>query len=617
MIDIVVNNQTLVLDEITIDFDLVSPITRDAQGSTVFDFDVPDDPEKINAIALNYPGRPNRYQQNPGTLETRIEKQGLTLLQGDATATYTDGRYRVSLPVGNGLFYSKAKEKSIRELPMVNKVFDSVAGLVADLNTASQQSWPDTPYSAVPVQSQNLVPEDIEGTIYFSGVLIDEGETLEEGDEVTSQGVAFPYFASAEIVSYSYNESEDTGSMVVKSCRNTFQATKTIYGPKGFSATISSVDGWFADNFFINKYDAGSFVPSFGGNTAFLTPFFYVAEIVKSIFEYYGYSIDNRFFNRHAEWKSLLLFNNWNAAGGVEGYQNWPIIGINSSNHLPDYTITDFLKQLENYRNIFCFINESRKEVTIIDLNEMMDDTVSTPLNDTAKLIELDPVSFEGFHFKMNIDDNRELFSDSNDVRLLDNIKSSVQVKSDLPPYPSMEEIRYVIEENAWYIYSYYTPVPFEPVVLDWHPRPGGLGLTFNYFILDGKASRETDFAPPGLDVNEPRIDISSENWNDLKLTIFFQITNSPPEGAIILEDSYLAASSPSGIGAKVLIPESKWMQTRRTIQFTAVLSHRELNQLRLWKKYQVDGVIFIITKLEGQIRSDGNIKAKITGWTF
>lgn len=613
MIDIIVNKQKLVIDEITIDFDLVSPITRNAQGSTVFNFDVPDDDEKINARALNYPHRPYRYQDD-NTLETRIEKKGLTLLEGEATASFSDGRFTISLPVGNGLFYSKAKEKSIRELPICNKTFPTIAHLVSDLNTASQQSWPDAQYSAVPVESRNLLPEDVEGTIYFSGVTIDEGEVLEEGDEISSNGLAFPYFASAEVVSYTYNSGSDTGHVVVKACRNTFMEDETLSGPKGFSATITSVNGWFANNFFINKYENGSFVPSYGGNDAFLTPFFYVAEIVKNIFEYFGYSIDNRFFNRHAEWKSLLLFNNWNAAGGVEGHQNWPLIGINSSNHLPDYTITDFLSNLENYRNIFCFISESRKEVTIIDLNEMMDDTEVNQLNFTSKLIELEPESFEGFHFKMNLDDNRATHTDANDERLLDKVKPTVNVLSALPAFPSYDEIRYVIDEDTWYRYAF-NP---ESGVVEWFSLPQGAGLTYNYFILDGKETRETDFAPPGFGEDEPRIDIPASSWDELKLTVFFQITSNPPKGGPTLGDSYLFASDKvKGISAKVLQPESKWMQQRRQIQFTATLSHKELNNLQLWKKYQVDGMVFIVTKLEGQIQPEGNVKAKITGWTI
>lgn len=134
-------------------------------------------------------------------------------------------------------------------------------------------------------------------------------------------------------------------------------------------------------------------------------PFFKVKYIITKIFEENGFTINGDFIN-DTDFEDLVLYNNY----AIENYSPTTYVdfnrSINPANHLPDYSILDFLKAFFTFFNIYPIFSTAavtfvyrKKEIAN---TEALDITPYVVADFTCTFENADAISKKGFTLKSN-----------------------------------------------------------------------------------------------------------------------------------------------------------------------------------------------------------------------
>jgi hypothetical protein len=159
-------------------------------------------------------------------------------------------------------------------------------------------------------------------------------------------------------------------------------------------------------------------------------PFF--VHIFKKVFEATGYKIKGSFLD-DADVMKLIIFNNFALDSVVYDAASPTVIVINKwsdtidlKNHVPDISITDFIKGVKNFFNLGIFVDDSKKTVEFILLRDVVrsddyDDWTSITLQ-TGKEIDFNT----GSGYTLKVPDNLNADVAARAIPLAGTVKASV-----------------------------------------------------------------------------------------------------------------------------------------------------------------------------------------------
>ena len=215
-------------------------------------------------------------------------------------------------------------------------------------------------------------------------------------------------------------------------------------------------------NFF--NFNTGNNLITTENATAVITPFPFVAYLLKQIFKFAQYKIKVNEFEENPQLIKKVLYTNnsiirltYSLVGGIWGagptrtLDKWDMTKI-----VPDVKISNFLIWLQNHLNI-CFVFDRNREVRIIDREKRMNMAASTFLLDKI-VVNTTNSKFDkdkrGVEFKQEFDTNDHHFTEKYGWRKLSdddykNMKPSVPTYDDLPTPAEAGDVRLV--DQDWY----------------------------------------------------------------------------------------------------------------------------------------------------------------------
>jgi hypothetical protein len=196
------------------------------------------------------------------------------------------------------------------------------------------------------------------------------------------------------------------------------------------------VNNWDGTNFLTNFYEFNnSHTKDYP-----IVPFAYFLYVFKKCFEQSNLSVVGDFII-DPDIKRLVIYNNFSLDAIVRAatfptntYVNvWGRV-INLKNHVPDMTVTDFIKAIKGYFRLGYFFNDSNRTVKIVSLQSILD---SYQYEDWTAYAEPKPDltsnDQDGFVFSLLKDDNDALYTTLIKDLSGYTVLSSVEKVADLP----------------------------------------------------------------------------------------------------------------------------------------------------------------------------------------
>jgi len=195
-------------------------------------------------------------------------------------------------------------------------------------------------------------------------------------------------------------------------------------------------------NTWINRwsFDQHTFAMDVGGPR---TPFLRIHRALERLFELKGYTVTENWFSVSAERRNIVLYNNTNY--GV-------CASFDIRTLYPDWTIGDFIGEMEDYFPVTMFIDARTKTVRILGDDDVVN---SAPAGDLTSCLERDYTvvfneKLSGFDLTYALPDSDP--SCEGDYDYVDQSYSAVVYTiRDLPLHPQTGAVYKVLAEGAFY----------------------------------------------------------------------------------------------------------------------------------------------------------------------
>lgn len=208
-----------------------------------------------------------------------------------------------------------------------------------------------------------------------------------------------------------------------------------------------------------------------------VSPFLYFKYVIEQLMNILGFNIPYNFLTEDTEFKTLIVYNNYDA-NGYNLVDN--IIPVKEL--LPDMLASDLITSTQNLLNVFFDFSLQTANVSIIDIEALIVSSDYTDWTDGAEAYPV--VSYEkvnnGYTLEMDIDAADSIGStfsqldENTEFTVLD----PVEFVADLPTSDPVFSVRYVYNTKKYYIYN--TPNPATP--------PAWYGFIYDKskYIVDG-----------------------------------------------------------------------------------------------------------------------------------
>jgi hypothetical protein len=185
-------------------------------------------------------------------------------------------------------------------------------------------------------------------------------------------------------------------------------------------------------------------------------PFPYIAFLVKRIAYHFNFAIQNNVFE--SELKYAVLINHFveNQFLANDAKMLAPSDSFNLSNHVPDWTIYDFLKHL---CNLFGMGYEVNNDSNVITFNFVDDILASNDYIDISEMVIERPVvlfnkKITGYNLKLKPPTNDKYFDEVKSMEGL-NVIGTVDLLSELPATAQLNDCYFVNFVNAYMVWGY------------------------------------------------------------------------------------------------------------------------------------------------------------------
>lgn len=206
---------------------------------------------------------------------------------------------------------------------------------------------------------------------------------------------------------------------------------------------------------FMHRDSGGNYY--FASSDSIVTPFLYLKYVLERLCSLLGFNLKSNFLYDDAEFRTLTVYNNYDANG-----YDLPLNKVPIKELLPSMLADDFITSIQNLLNVFFDFSLANAGVSIIDIEQLI---VSGEHTDWTEGAEAYPVvSFaktnDGYTLEHAVDNNEALGStfsaleDNKEFTVLD----PVDLVADLTTGDPIFSVRYVYNTKKYYIYS--TPNP-------------------------------------------------------------------------------------------------------------------------------------------------------------
>lgn len=166
---------------------------------------------------------------------------------------------------------------------------------------------------------------------------------------------------------------------------------------------------------YVNYYDSSFLTNSGAASEHAIVPFPYLHYLLKKVFDHFGYVLKGDILT-DANFNKLVVMNN-RALDKVQGSINVFDTAIDFTKHVPDITIGNFITAVKAKAGIDFIFNATRKEVTLVRVKDVLNDTTFLEM---TKKASPDPGfgvnDYDGITFSDQFDSNDSL-SESRDIK--------------------------------------------------------------------------------------------------------------------------------------------------------------------------------------------------------
>ena len=493
---------------------------------------------------------------------------------------------------------------------------------------------PYSPRNAFIFNFRNRVQNQTDPYITYNGVFSWNGITLFNGtvkmklfNNFTFEGSIyegngdFNYQrknATLQDVDYGVLEfsSESTRLGYMNSCIDKYYPDCNICFPqilnKSYFDELPENTGLHYCNIYINSFLQSVF--SGGSERTILVPMLYLRYVLKKIFLYIGYSVDDRFFSSGPEFNKLSIFNLVDCNNGDHGFFPYDVTKIFLNYHLPRLSLNEFFSGLETMFNIRFFVNTFKREVVVVSLDSIIKSTDYFDFSKNISLIETEiSDQITGYNLSMTMDTDDELYEirKEYDESVIDRLKENVKSVSDLNPWPSdnIMDMRYVLDADRYYILWSNK---------QWIPWVSDLTLYFNYRYRSNQQSIETKFSTL-LNNNasdDAVVGNKREDWENVTGKLFFNdyVSSSPVRmrALPLTTNNSLYYGGTNGLFNKYFKTWFDFRMSTKLVKITKLMTFKEILDLDFSKKYYINGVMYLISSIRVTIKRDRIMPAVI-----
>lgn len=603
MLDIKINNQSLVLDDISINIDKNNPVTNSSDGSLVYSFDVPNDVEGVNAGIIGYLNEITTKDPFK-ELRGKVYVDGIMILEGKAVfLEEEEGRLSFEIYFDNGEVFNQADSRYITELPILDEIYFDEEGMLSHFEAEKLKEWPAAKYGFFPVNVDNYLSEDETAEIHYEKATAtpEEGDTIYQGD------------TSCNVLEV-YDEGNDTGYVVVD------QITDFFYDTEPITFQVTDTDEETADiitngfkNYYrfpkyINRWDSINnkfYRTDAGNNRPIITPFIYLSEVVHQMVKALGYQVEDRFFSKYEEFKKVVILNIRNANLGLDATQASFGYRLFTSSFLPRYSFNDFIDVLDLY-GIKLIPLSAKNVMTIIHVSDIVNTSNSITELPDAEILKKSNYEYIGITREMEQDSNDELMDDIFDMDEIVSglINDPVDTFSDLENIGSSFGIWYVKDEHQYYQRNWSLASGFY-----WQAKGNDILMQTKYVSLDGSDSISAKVSPVYYS-NQARLGYASEDYADMEMRLAF-VNGQPDYGSYSL-----FFDGDNGMINRFFIRETNWRLRRRAIKLSMPNTKPHLFPV-ISHIFQSNNMQYIIDQIRIALQKNGKSNIEIDAYTL
>ncbi len=365
-------------------------------------------------------------------------------------------------------------------------------------------------------------------------------------------------------------------------------------------------------NYYENGKIGGDYTP---GQHAFglIVPMLYLRFVLDKIFANSGYVLDDSFFSADADYNKLALFNVVDCNSSPTGYFTYDYRKLFLNFHVPRISLNDFFLGLETFFNLRLFVNNTTRTVKIISVDQIVKSNECTDFSKQVISISTEvEKEITGFTLSMamDTDDDKWATVKENQESYLSHIKSPVQSISDLPPWPSSQEldIRFVKDEN-----SYYMLWDFAWITSDYLDN---ISMYSEFVYKSDSEAIETQFSTlmhDPVDDENCIIGNTRNNWERVTPKLFFSLYQEDINSGInnkMVARNHLAEKNLFYFGEHGLMNKhyKAWFDFRMSTKLVKIvkqMSFAELKEFDFSKKYMINGTRYLVKSIQVVLKND------------
>jgi len=486
------------------------------------------------------------------------------------------------------------------------------------------------------VESNSDKYQDFDCTVTWDGIIIHRGvlrvkiadENWYEGSIYVEDGKFYYNMKDMYIQQYDLGEREfedsDEALSYFNDCKGLFYPDREFALPEIFNDLFFEPPSVNVYQLYYNKYwgseDGGVLVLKQPGTEirTILIPFFFMKYALPELFLQLGYKLNDQLFF-HSDYNKLVIYNsaNCNDPTTLINYINHLIYRV----HLPRVSITDFIKGIEAFWCCRFFINEKKKQVTLIPLKDVVlnGSAIDFTKNIISKVISLDD-KVTGYGVSMAGDPDDDYYSDMADLEreAFNKFKESVENFEDLPPWPVSEitEKRYVInKDNYYYLDSNKNWRPFLPEFF-----PPNLGESM-FLHKNPSESITSPLSTLTMMDNEMICGNKFSKWLEATSRVLFvdllQGENgSKMVGRLETSNFSLNYGGENGLFEKYFKDYMDWRISTIRVEIQKQMDYVELAEFDFSRKYRILGMVYIVSELSVTLSKNEIKPAKLICYT-
>lgn len=376
----------------------------------------------------------------------------------------------------------------------------------------------------------------------------------------------------------------------------------------------SGTTGYFEKEF-MNKWDplAETYTIDDSGDKGIIMPQMYLLFILNKLFSENGYFLKDNFFITDPEYSKLILFNIYNANGGIPDIDDKPgydaeITNINYNFHIAHQTISSLITGLQNLLNVRFYFNHNTKSVKALDALEILNSTDFIDITDKIISGHQEEINeIDGFKLTQTVDDTDETSKNFEEIdSFIEKFYGgTVETINDLPSKYIGWKYYYIISEESFYIW--------DSITESWGATSSP--FRFMFFKPNQDLSIESGITSL-LDISPQMVFTTSAiDYRDILIRLMFYKGYveyaSSGDYYPTAQNTYNNKSLQHYLSTLYLTRWKKYLDfilNARVVTFKAQFSAADISSFDLSKKYRIDGIDYLIKEIKTPI-SDRTIE--------